>query len=495
MKAHLMYKDRDFDLKQDLSPSQRILIQDLELKTLWKAMACQDDFLLNVVTQATLQSLQNVEDIQYRQAVLKDCMDHPEVVHAIYQVTIDSIEGEKKEFFGFFYDHPESILHRSVRVMQLFSVMLKNLRAISDEHTDKFHSEGFKTFFQMIQQELDDTYFETMQKHLKEMEFKNGTLFSAALGEGNKIVDTVLRKPNPLEQHHWVERIFAKRASFTLTIHPRDDSGFRALAELVNKGLNLTANALAQSTDHILSFFKMLRAELGFYIGCLNLKQKLDLLNEPVTFPQPHPIGERLLSCTNMYDICLSLTKDKTIIGNDIDAKGKELIIITGANQGGKSTFLRSVGLSFLMMQCGMFVPALHFESNIYTAFFTHYKREEDNSMTSGKLDEELSRMSDIIDEIVPHAVLFFNESFAATNEREGSEIARQVVDALLEKHIQLFFVTHFYELSHGYYQQKQENTLFLRAQRQADGSRSFRLTEGEPLQTSFGEDLYHKIF
>jgi DNA mismatch repair ATPase MutS len=59
---------------------------------------------------------------------------------------------------------------------------------------------------------------------------------------------------------------------------------------------------------------------------------------------------------------------------------------------------------------------------------FTHYKREEDTAMESGKFDEELSRMSTIVDELTPDAMVLFNESFAATNEREGSEIGMSAV-------------------------------------------------------------------
>ena len=91
--------------------------------------------------------------------------------------------------------------------------------------------------------------------------------------------------------------------------------------------------------------------------------------------------------------------------------------------------------------------------------------------------------------------MLLFNESFAATNEREGSEIAKQIVSALLEKHLKFFFVTHTYEFAHGFYEMKMKNFLFLLAERQEDTSRTFKLTEGEPLQTSYGEDLYHNIF
>ena len=147
------------------------------------------------------------------------------------------------------------------------------------------------------------------------------------------------------------------------------------------------------------------------------------------------------------------------------------------------------------MMQCGMFVPADSFSANICQALFTHFKRTEDVTMKSGKLDEELSRMSDIADNLQPDSMLPLSESFSATNDREGSEIARQIVRALLEMRIKIFFVTHLYAFPSDFYNKKMSNVLFLRAERQSDGRRTFRIVEGEPLQTSYGEDLYNRIF
>ena len=170
-------------------------------------------------------------------------------------------------------------------------------------------------------------------------------------------------------------------------------------------------------------------------------------------------------------------------------------MIITGANTGGKTTFLRSVGLAQLMMQCGMFVGAKSFSANMCSHIFTHYVREEDTTMKSGKLDEELGRFSGILDSITPDALVLFNESFSATNEREGSEIARQITSALLEKRIKIFFVTHLYDFAHSIYEKRRATSIFLRAERQADGSRTFKLIEAEPLQTGYGEDLYNEIF
>lgn len=495
MKAHLMYRDRDFDGKREPPAQEPALTQDLELKTLWQAMSGGDEFLLNVATRATLQSLTDPEEIFYRQAVLKDCLKNPEAVRELYAAALESIEGEKHEYYGLFHDYPDAILRRSVKVMQLFSETLGKLKRIAAGHAEQFESDGFRAFFGMISKELNDEYFRTMQAHLKELEFKRGIFVSAKLGDGNMGVDMVLRKPHAMSQG-WLERFFSKKPpAFTLAVDPRDEAGTRALNELENKGLNFAADALAQSVGHILGFFKMVRAELGFYIGCLNLHEKLERFGEPTAFPAPFPAGERRMAFRGLYDVCLCLTKGEKVIGNDADTRGIDLVVVTGANQGGKSTFLRSMGLALLMMQCGMFAPAEDFEANVCTALFTHYKREEDASMSSGKLDEELARMSEIVKAVHPNAAVFFNESFAATNEREGSEIARQVVDALLARHIQVFFVTHFFEFANGYYRRKMRNALFLRAQRQENGSRTFKLAQGAPLQTSFGDDLYRRVF
>ena len=255
------------------------------------------------------------------------------------------------------------------------------------------------------------------------------------------------------------------------------------------------ANALARSRDHILRFFHMLRTELAFYVGCLNLHGLLTRKGEPVSFPVPATSRERRCSFRGLYDVGLALNLEGRVVGNDANADDKDLVMITGANQGGKSTFLRSVGVARLMMQCGMFVPAEFFTASVCDGLFTHYKREEDATMKSGKLDEELSRMSDLVEGIRPSSMVLFNESFAATNEREGSEIARQIVGALLEQGVKVFFVTHLYGFAHGCFEKKLKNALFLRAERQEDGGRTFKLIEGEPLQTSYGEDLYEAIF
>ena len=501
MKAFLLYRDRDFDPEQKLPWNQAALTQDLELDTLFNAMARGDKFLFEVARRVVLSGLDNdLDTIRYRQAILKDCLSNPSIVRDIYAIAVGAIEGEKKQYWGLLSKYPTAILDRSGEVLQMFVELLKKLRAIADEHSAKFESEGFRTFFAMLQRELDDDYFARVQNHLRTLKYRDGVLVSAELGEGNKGTHYVLRKLEG-KRPSWIERLLSEwvfknqPAAYTLYVADRDEAGFRALGELRDRGVNLVANALAQSNDHILSFFSMVRTESAFYIGCLNLQGQLAEMGEPVSFPLPVAPCEHQHSFKGLYDVSLALTMGHTAVGNAVTADQKDLVIITGANQGGKSTFLRSIGLAQLMMQCGMFVPAESFRANICDRLFTHYKREEDVTMNSGKLDEELSRMSDIVDQLTPHSLLLFNESFAATNDREGSEIARQIVRALLDKPVKMFFVTHLYEFAHRFYDEKMQNSIFLRAERQPDGSRTFKLIEGEPLQTSYGKDLYDRIF
>jgi hypothetical protein len=512
-----MYRDRDFDpqlllsrrekearlrrsdqrlaLEQLLPWNEQALAQDLELDVVFSAMALGDAFLFEVAKVAVLSGVTDLDTIRYRQDVLYDCLNDESIVREVYQLAIEAIERERKNYLGFLSRSPSLMLYRSVEVLQMFVGMLRRLRGIADQHADKFASRGLSRLFSMLREELSDEYFLTIEGHLKRLKFRRGVLISAGLGNGNKATNYLLCKPHE-DRRNWLERLLWQTPEGrTFKLHPRDEGGARALSELRGEGISLVANALAQSTDHILSFFEMLRTELAFYVGCLNLRRRLTELLAPTCLPVPMRVGERKLSFSGLYDLSLALSAGRSVVGNDLNADGKDLFVITGANTGGKSTFLRSIGQAQLMMQAGMFVAAKSLSAEVRDSLFTHYKREEDVTMESGKLDEELSRMSEIVDKLSPRSMVLFNESFAATNEREGSGIATQITNALLERGVKVAFVTHLHEFARRLHDRKMGNASFLRAERLPDGSRTFRLIEGEPLQTSYGKDLYDRVF
>jgi len=497
MKPRLMHRDRDFNLRRQWPPNHAVLMQDLELDTLLRAMAAGDRFLYDVAQAALLTGTEDsIDTVIYRQEILRDCLQHRAVIRQLYyDVVVQTIENRRKSRLGIYGRFPGSILYEAIKLLEMLVGVLKKLRCVAAAHARDFESEGFTTFFAMIERELSDEYLARIESHLADLKFRRGVLLSAGLGPGNEGVNYTLRQA-PGKGPGWLKRLLGQGPpAYTFRLADRDEAGARILSHMRDCGISRVANALGQSADHVLSFFEALRLELGFYVACLNLYERLLAKGEPVCFPRPAPAGQRRHRFSGLYDPCLSLLMDERVVGNTADADGKRLIVITGANQGGKSIFLRSIGLAQLMMQAGMIVAAEAFEAESCPSLFTHYKREEDATMRYGKLDEELARMSEIADHIGPNSLLLCNESFAATNQREGSEIARQIVGTMLEKRIKVLFVTHLYDFARGLYDARSADALFLRAERQPDGTRTFRLVEGEPLETSYGEDVYQEVF
>jgi len=257
MKAFLLYNDRDFDLKWKFPWNEPALSQDLELNTLFNAMALGEPFLFEVAKAAIVSGLNNgVDTILYRQNILKDCLKHPSTIRDLYATALEGIETQKKGYWGLLAKYPAGILSRSIELLRMHIPILTKLRRVAEAQTCEFESDGFSVLFAMLKRELSDEYFAEMQDHLQQLKIRHGVLISAELGKGNKGTDYVLRK---MEKQNWLERILPPTVPvYSYHLHPRDESGAKALSELNDRGINLAANALGQSTDHILSFFQML---------------------------------------------------------------------------------------------------------------------------------------------------------------------------------------------------------------------------------------------
>lgn len=494
MKVFLMYAEQDFDPDAPRPALAEELVQDLELDTLFDAMAAGDDFLRPVIEAGVLNGMTDVEAIHYRQQVLLDCGQCRSVIERLYEIAVDAIDEERRQFH-FSSDRASVLLHRAVETMSMFHTRLRQLRDIAEQQAHAFESPAFSRFFKMLRDELSDDYLAEIAAHLKELKFEHGILLSARLGAGNKGVGFVLRELPERRRGRFRRLVYRQPKTHAFEIHPRDQAGIRGLEELRNRGLDVAANALGQASDHVLAFFRQLRIELAFYRGALNLLDALEANGMATCYPEPRTGETPQREGRGLYDPSLCLTAGRAVTGNDIVANGYDLVFVTGANQGGKSTFLRSLGLAQLLMQAGLFVAAESYAASICSGVFTHYKREEDASMASGKFEEELLRMDEIVTHIRPGSLVLFNESFAATNEREGAEIAAEIVNVLLEKQMQVVFVTHFYELALTFSESERQNVLFLEAERSDDGSRTHRIKPGRPSRTAYGRDLYARIF
>lgn len=502
----------DYDRQASSVWNAEDLIQDLGLNILFDAMAENDEYIRTVVYHVILQSKNNAyEDILYRQNIFKDCVKFPETIKKIYILCKETLQEKNSDLLSIFATSSSSVVYCSALTLEIFIRSLKDIRKIADNEFSNFHSEGFTNFRERIKKNLNNNKLHELDAIVYELRTLNNIQCNAVMGNNSVGENYELKNVHNKKQSWWnklyncITYFFNKKDDtalrqknglYTFNINSRDESGIRALNLISNQALAPLATTVEQIANQLTNYFQVLRFELAFYIGALNLRKHLMTIGCNFCFPLPLQIKNGLCyNSDDLYDICLALTLNHRVVGNNINTNDKPLTIITGANRGGKSTFLRSLGIAQLLMQAGLFVPASTMVSSLKESIVTHFKREEDISMNSGKLDEELSRLNKIINHIVPNTMILFNESFAATNDREGSAIASQITQALVERNMCVFYVTHLLDFPRKFYDLYMNTTLFLRAERISNGDRTFRIIEGKPLNTSFGMDIYKKIF
>ena len=493
MKVHLLFEDHDLDLTSPMPPFAADLTQDLGLEVVFDAMAGGNAFLRTVAERTVLGSLSDPAAIRRRQNAVRDARENAPVIRELYELAVSMLAAERR--FWSFGKSPDSVLHRALRLLEVYVEGLDRVRRVAGASRERFRSEAFGRFFRMVGDELGATYLGALRAQLTELEFNEGVWISARLGAGNRGADHVLRRPSTARVGWW-HRIFASRKTpLAFEVGERDESGARALSELRERGIASVAGALSRSTEHLRAFFECLSVDLGFFLGALNLESALAAKGLALVPPEPVAAEARTAHGAGLYDPGLALRSNGPLVANDLAADGKLLLVVTGANQGGKSTYLRSVGIAQLLMQAGLAVPAERFVASVAPVIVTHFARGEDATMARGKLDDELRRMSQIVERLRPGALLLSNESFSSTNEREGSQLATELFRACRESGVRVVAVTHLYEFACSRELRDAPDVSFLRAERAPDGRRTFRIREGSPLPTSFGADVYAAIF
>ena len=189
--------------------------------------------------------------------------------------------------------------------------------------------------------------------------------------------------------------------------------------------------------------------DIQFYIAYIEMQKRIKTMGLSFTYPE---ITDSYAKCVGGYDLALAQTffiKERKIIVNDfLYDKDESVIVVSGPNQGGKTTFSRYVGQVFYMAALGLPVVGCEAHLPLISRIFTMYEVEEESSNLNGKLKSELIRIKDIMDQMEDNSLLIMNEVFASTSLDDGIILGQKVIDMIHEHNSKALFVTFIEELS-----------------------------------------------
>ena len=188
------------------------------------------------------------------------------------------------------------------------------------------------------------------------------------------------------------------------------------------------------------------RKELEFYLTMLDFTDRIRQAGIPLTYPT---VGEgRIINITEAYDVSLLAKGETNIVPNDISFTTEEpFYFLTGANGGGKTTYLRTVGIAVLMFLLGCPVPCVSATISDISSVFTHFPRDE-RFDGSGRFVEENNRVNAILDNMDDNSLVLLNETYSTTNEENAVKMTEKLASELWGKRIFGLYITHQHSLS-----------------------------------------------
>ena len=477
--------------KQSASRLPDEVIRNLELEALVKAM-CPYSPHQDAIRAVLYQLTPDPAIITYRQAVLSDLLDQPglaEALKAMLPLLDELVLFTYQQFAG------ETSLHEvtwRAGELQLMLDCIQRLNEAFAAAAGDINSAGLRTLQGYIDQITAD---ETFQQVVDELPAILAALRECAsitigvnLDEHLRPEEAVLLTVNSerFTASGLLERLLGKKAALEHGIAPihslplvsKSDGMitnlptagppermepmmvplFRDLSNVLEKATRPIARELKRYVHLSSQFLANLRPEIIFYVYAVELIHKLEALGLPLCPAQVAPLAERICEVEDSYNIHLALhlsqqkpgqTLTGLVVTNDIllGSPGR-IVILTGPNQGGKTTYMQAVGQVQVMAQAGLFVPGRQARVSPVDGIYTHYPVEERLELGTGRFGDEARRIRTIFEQVTRHSLVLLNESLSTTNMGESLYLAQDIVSAMRRIGLRAVYTTHLHELA-----------------------------------------------
>jgi DNA mismatch repair ATPase MutS len=191
--------------------------------------------------------------------------------------------------------------------------------------------------------------------------------------------------------------------------------------------------------------------EIQFYLAYLGYIEPLRARGLSFSLPRVSARSKDI-AARETFDLALAakMSSDGArVVCNDFHLTDPErILVVSGPNNGGKTTFARTFGQLHYLASLGLPVPGVDVCLFLPDRIFTHFEREEDIATLRGKFEDELHRIHDILERATSASVLIMNESFGSTTLRDAVLVGSEVVGQIIDLDALCVFVTFVDELS-----------------------------------------------
>jgi DNA mismatch repair protein MutS len=234
-----------------------------------------------------------------------------------------------------------------------------------------------------------------------------------------------------------MNHIEAKILEFIAKLYPEV---FGAIADFYTKNQNFIDRAIA-----------IFDREVQFYIAYLEYTTALKRAGLRFCYPQVSNTNHEVHDYDG-FDIALAhklVKENSSVVCNDFYLKGRErILVVSGPNQGGKTTFARTFGQLHYLASIGCPVPGREAQLFLFDRLFTHFEKEEKVENLRGKLEDDLVRIHDILSRATLHSIIILNEIFTSTTIQDETYLSRRVMENIIELGLLCVWVTFVDELA-----------------------------------------------
>lgn len=472
MMIDLLYpEDCEKNIKFLISPSA---VSNLEIEYI-ASLICPYNtaYALKILSEFTA----DINVIHYRQGILRDFIDVPQLEGMLYN-SLHTIYNNSKSVFAkagstqSFFEISENIEH-----IDSYIDCINSCHTFYEKHFSKLKSAGMKRVVKELENKYSSEEFHTLISEITELkEVMAGGIKSVTFGVN---LDNLMHpseiallsvSKEPFREKKLFEKLFSKeqRAEPISNIYCRKSKEGSVVA--INQKLFSEIDALSgEYTKHFntalrayysssVNFLLQIEPQINFYVGVINMMRRFAKMNLPVSIPEILPKEDRIYHCHEMYDMVFAskmysrfsteYNSAPLISTNDCKMDEKaEILILTGPNNGGKTTYTRAAGINQVMGQCGLFIAGKTAQISIVNELFVHFPKEEEIGINTSRFTEECKEFKATTERATEYSMILMNESLSSTTPTECLLIAEELMKIFSHIGVRLIFTTHIREL------------------------------------------------